>query len=44
VLKALELFVNQDEDATLKMFDARAQVITDALQKVGVTALPKTVF
>ena len=42
VLKALELFVNQDEDATLKMYDARAQVITNGLQKLGVTALPRT--
>lgn len=40
-LKALELFVNQDYDATLKMYDARAQVITDAITKFGVSALPK---
>jgi L-seryl-tRNA(Ser) seleniumtransferase len=37
----LEIFVNQDYDATLKMYDARAQVITDAVQKFGVTALPR---
>jgi seryl-tRNA(Sec) selenium transferase len=40
-LKALEIFVNQDFDATLKMYDARAQVITDAVKKFGVTALPR---
>src|ERR1700751_2526408 len=41
LLKALEIFVNQDYDATLKMYDARAQVITDAVRKFGVTALPR---
>ena len=41
LLKALELFVNQDEDATLKIYDARAQVITDAVAKLGVTASPR---
>ena len=41
LLKALEIFVNQDYDATLKMYDARAQVITDAIEKFGVTALPR---
>jgi seryl-tRNA(Sec) selenium transferase len=41
-LKALELFVHQDEDATLKVYDARAQVITNALTKIGVTALPRS--
>jgi L-seryl-tRNA(Ser) seleniumtransferase len=41
-LKALELFVNQDEDATLSMWDARAKVITDALAKIGVKALPRS--
>ena len=40
-LKALEIFVNQNYDATLKMYDARAQVITDAVKKFGVTALPR---
>jgi L-seryl-tRNA(Ser) seleniumtransferase len=42
VLKALELFVNQDEDATLRIYDARAQVVTDALAKFGVTAMPRS--
>jgi L-seryl-tRNA(Ser) seleniumtransferase len=42
VLKALELFVNQDEDAMLKVYDARARVITDALAKLEVAALPRT--
>lgn len=36
-LKALEIFVNRDEDAENKMFDDRAQVITSALSKWGVT-------
>jgi L-seryl-tRNA(Ser) seleniumtransferase len=42
VLKALELFVNQDENAMLKIYDARAQKVTDALARFGVTALPRT--
>lgn len=41
LLKALEIFVNQDFDAELRMYDARAQVITDAVQKFGVTPLPR---
>jgi seryl-tRNA(Sec) selenium transferase len=41
LLKALEIFVNQDYDATLRMYDERAQVITDAVKKYGVTALPR---
>jgi L-seryl-tRNA(Ser) seleniumtransferase len=41
LLKALEIFVNQDYDATLRMYDQRAQVITDAIKKFGVTALPR---
>jgi seryl-tRNA(Sec) selenium transferase len=41
LLKALEIFVNQDYDATLKMYDARAKVITDAVRRFGVTALPR---
>jgi len=41
MLKALEIFVNQNYDETLKMYDARAQVITDAIKKFGVTALPR---
>jgi L-seryl-tRNA(Ser) seleniumtransferase len=40
-LKALEIFVNQNYDATLKTYDARAQVITDAVKRFGVTALPR---
>lgn len=40
-LKALELFVSQDFDATLHLYDERAQVITDAVKKFGVTALPR---
>jgi L-seryl-tRNA(Ser) seleniumtransferase len=41
LLKALEIFVNQDFDAELRMYDACAQVITDAVKKFGVTALPR---
>jgi L-seryl-tRNA(Ser) seleniumtransferase len=41
MLKALEIFVNQNYDETLKIYDARAQVITDAIKKFGVTALPR---
>lgn len=41
LLKALEMFVNQDFDAALRMYDERAQVITDAARKFGVTALPR---
>ena len=41
MLKALEIFVNQDFDDSLKMYDERAQVITDAVKKFGVTALPR---
>lgn len=41
MLKALEIFVNQDYPATLRMYDERAQVITDAIAKFGVTALPR---
>jgi seryl-tRNA(Sec) selenium transferase len=40
-LKALEMFVNEDFEETLKLYDARAQVITDAVKKFGVTALPR---
>src|SRR5262250_1655345 len=41
LLKALELFVNQDFDATLRRYDERAKVITDAVKRFGVTALPR---
>ena len=41
MLKALEIFVNEDFDATLKKYDERAQVITDAVKRFGVTALPR---
>jgi seryl-tRNA(Sec) selenium transferase len=41
LLKALELFVNEDLDAMLKIYDQRAQVITDAIKRFGVTALPR---
>jgi L-seryl-tRNA(Ser) seleniumtransferase len=41
MLKALEMFVNEDFEASLKVYDERAQVITDALKKFGVMALPR---
>ncbi len=41
LLKALEIFVNQDLETDLRIFDARAQVITDAIKKFGVVALPR---
>jgi L-seryl-tRNA(Ser) seleniumtransferase len=41
LLKALEMFVNEDFDDSLKIYDERAQVITDAVKKFGVTALPR---
>lgn len=41
LLKALEMFVNEDLDTQLKIYDERAQVITDAVKKFGVTALPR---
>jgi seryl-tRNA(Sec) selenium transferase len=40
-LKALEMFVNQDFDEVLRQYDAQAQIITDAVKKFGVTALPR---
>jgi L-seryl-tRNA(Ser) seleniumtransferase len=41
MLKALEIFVNQDFDASLRIYEERAQVITDAVKKFGVIALPR---
>jgi seryl-tRNA(Sec) selenium transferase len=41
LLKALEMFVNEDFDTSLKTYDRRAQVITDAVKKFGVEALPR---
>jgi L-seryl-tRNA(Ser) seleniumtransferase len=41
LLKALELFVNQDYEAVLASYDARAKVISDAIAKFGVTPLPR---
>ncbi len=41
MLKALEVFVNQDYEAALRTYDERAQVITDAVKKFGVAALPR---
>jgi L-seryl-tRNA(Ser) seleniumtransferase len=41
LLKALQIFVNQDFDAELKVYDERAQTITNAVKKFGVMALPR---
>lgn len=41
MLKALEIFVNQDLDDALRIYDQRAQIITDAVKKFGVMALPR---
>ena len=41
LLKALEIFVNQDYDAVLRSYDARAEVITAAVKPFGVVALPR---
>src|SRR5579863_553368 len=41
LLKALELFVNSDLDTDLKIYDERALVITNAIKKFGVRALPR---
>jgi L-seryl-tRNA(Ser) seleniumtransferase len=41
MLKALEIFVRQNYDATLRTYDERAQVVTDAVRRFGVTALPR---
>lgn len=41
MLKALELFVNQDYDEIIRSYDARAEVITKAVAKFGVTAQPR---
>jgi L-seryl-tRNA(Ser) seleniumtransferase len=41
LLKALELFVDQDYDAVLKSYDDRAAVISKAIEKYGVTAQPR---
>jgi seryl-tRNA(Sec) selenium transferase len=41
LLKALEIFVNQDYEQTLRMYDERAKVISDAIAKFGVTARPR---
>lgn len=41
LLKALELFVNEDLDEQLGIYDARAEVITNAVKRFGVTPLPR---
>jgi seryl-tRNA(Sec) selenium transferase len=41
MLKAVEMFVNQDYEAALHSYDERARVITDAVEKFGVVELPR---
>lgn len=41
LLKALEIFVRQDYDATLHLYDERAATISQAVARFGVTALPR---
>jgi seryl-tRNA(Sec) selenium transferase len=41
LLKALELFVNEDLDESIRTYDARAEVITKKVAKYGVTPLPR---
>ncbi len=43
-LKALELFVNQDYDAVLRGYDAKAKTISDAVAKFGVIAGPRQFY
>lgn len=40
-LKAMEIFVEQDFDEVIRSYDARAEVITKAIAKFGVTAQPR---
>ena len=40
LLKALEIFVNRDEAAAEKMYDARAHLVADTLAQFGVKASP----
>ena len=39
MLKALDIIVNQNYEGTLRVYDERARVITEAIKKFGVTAL-----
>jgi len=41
MLKALEIFVNQDYDDTLRKYDRRAEVITNAIERFGITVEPR---
>ena len=41
MLKALEIFVNQDYEHTLGQYDRRADVITNAIARFGVTVEPR---
>ena len=44
LLKAVEMFVDQDYNETLRKYDAKAKTITDALAKFGVTANPRQFY
>jgi len=44
LLKAVEMFVDQDYNETLRKYDAKAKVITNALAKFGVTANPRQFY
>jgi len=41
MLKALEIFVKQDYDETLRKYDRRAEVITNAIVRFGVMVQPR---
>jgi seryl-tRNA(Sec) selenium transferase len=41
MLKALEIFVKQDYDDTLRKYDRRAEVITNAIERFGVMMQPR---
>ncbi len=44
LMKAVEMFVNQDYNETLRGYDAKAKTITDALAPYGVTANPRRFY
>ncbi len=44
LLKAVEMFVDQDYEETLRKYDAKAKTITDALAPYGVTANPRQFY
>ena len=44
MLKAVEMFVDQDYEETLHKYDMKAKTITDALKPYGVTANPRQFY